>query len=315
MGKTYFKNITTLKVGGAIKHFRRVKSKEELVKCVKFAKDKNLPIFTIGGGSDILVSDKDFDGLVIKYTGDSIKIGGTKITAEAGLAWDKLVEITVNNNLQGLECLSGIPGTVGASPIQNIGAYGQELSDTFINLTAYDIRNNKFIKLNKKDCQFGYRKSFFKNKNNYQKFIITDITLKLHKNTKDNLKKIRLDIIKIRENKLENPKLIPNAGSFFINPFINIKEKEKLEKQYSDMKFYPVGNKFKISAGFLIEKAGWKGKSLGNVKVSDKHALILINPEGKGNFNDIKKLADAITKDVLKKFKIKLIPEVQYINI
>lgn len=308
-----FKDLTTLKIGGKIGLYKEVKNKKELIEAIKFG--NKLPIFVIGSGSNILVNDCDYDGLVIKYVGNKIKINGTKITAEAGVIWDKLVETAVINNLQGLESLSGIPGTLGAAPVQNIGAYRQELSDTFLKLTAYDIRKNKFVEFNKSDCKFGYRKSFFKKNENFQKYIITDVTFKLKEAKNINVKKVRLDTIKIRNEKLENPNLIPNAGSFFMNPFISVAKKIELEKKYPDMIFYPVGDKFKISAAFLIEKSGWKGRGIGNVKMSDKHALILTNPEGKGNFDDVKKLANEIIKDVNNKFKIKLEPEVQYINI
>src|SRR3989344_4060708 len=320
MGRTntrIFKELTTLKVGGKIKHFFEVKNQRELVDKVSFAKSKNLPIFIIGGGSDIAVSDKKFDGIVIKFLGNSVQVIGNRVTAEAGMNWDKLVEVVVNKNLQGIECLSGIPGTVGAAPIQNIGAYGQELSETFVKLTAYDIINQKFVELNKKDCKFGYRESKFKTKAYWQKYIIVDITLKLEKynDTDLGLQTIRDEILRIRGEKLEDPKEIPNAGSFFKNPLVNMSKKVELEEKYPDIKIYPFQKKYKVFAGFLIEKAGWKGKSLGPVGVSEKHALVLINPEGKGNFSDIKKLADAIIEDVHNQFGIILEPEVQYINL
>ena len=132
----------------------------------------------------MLSSDKDFDGVVIKYVGKDSKtqkLQNSKylVTAEAGMNWDDLVEFTVKNNLQGMECLSGIPGTVGASPIQNIGAYGQELSETFESLEAYDIEKEKFVTFNKEDCKFGYRESIFKNKDYWQKYIICSVTFKL----------------------------------------------------------------------------------------------------------------------------------------
>jgi len=315
MGKTNFRDITSLKVGGSIKHFFEVKNKEDIISAVTFAKFNNLPIFTIGGGTDIAVSDDDYNGVVIKYIGNSISYTGNKVTAEAGVNWDKLVEDTVKKNFRGIECLSGIPGSVGASPIQNIGAYGQELSDIFYNLTAYNIDKEKFVKFSKRDCKFSYRSSKFKNIKFWQKFIITDVTLELKININNNLNKIRENILKKRKEKLEDPKLIPNAGSFFINPFVDLKTKERLEKKYRDMKFYITDDKFKIFAGYLIEKTGWKGKSLGLVKVSEKHALVITNPDGKGTFKDVKKLADTIISDVYKMFGIKLEPEVQYINI
>ncbi|HLD91872.1 MAG TPA: UDP-N-acetylmuramate dehydrogenase [Patescibacteria group bacterium] len=316
MGKTNFKDLTTLKVGGKIKYFREISSEEELIKAVGFAKTNNLPIFILGGGSDIAPSDKDFNGLVIKYTADTIKISKNTITADAGVVWDDLVLFSVKNNLQGLECLSGIPGTVGAAPIQNIGAYGQELSDSFVSLRAYDIENEMFKIFDKKECKFGYRDSIFKSKKYWQKFVITKITfsLKEYNDSEVSLQNIRDEILRTRSEKLVNPLKIPNAGSFFKNPIVKKNTKNTLVARYPDIVIYPLNNEYKISAGWLIEKAGWKGKSLGPVKVSDKHALVLTNPEGKGNFSDIKKLADVIISDVYEKFNIRLEPEVQYIN-
>lgn len=316
MGKRNFKSLTTLKVGGNIKFFREVSSKEDVVEAVDFAKGKKLPIFVIGGGSDIAVSDKDFDGLVIKYIGNKCKFDEETVTVESGMVWDDLVKLAIEKNLQGIECLSGIPGSVGAAPIQNIGAYGQELSDTFVSLTAYDIEKEKFIEFGKTDCHFGYRESVFKQKKYWQKFVITDITLKLKKYSDNDLslQTIRNEILRVREEKLVSHKEVPNAGSFFKNPIIDLSKKVELEEKYFDIKIYPFENRYKVFAGFLIEKSGWKGKSLGPVKVSDKHALVLTNPEGKGSFAHIKKLADAIIEDVYKMFKIKLDPEVQYIE-
>lgn len=319
MGKTdiaSFKKLTTLKVGGNIKHYREVSSKEEVVLAVDFAKKNNLQIFIIGGGSDIAVSDNDFDGLVIKYVGNQCKFDGEFVTAESGMIWDDLVRLTVEKNLQGIECLSGIPGSVGASPIQNIGAYGQELSETFIQLTAYNIETQKFMVFKNRDCKFGYRESIFKTKEYWQKFIITDITLKLqeYKDTDLELLTIRNEILRVREEKLVNPNEVPNAGSFFKNPIVDKEIKDKLSKTYPDIVTFPYLDKYKISAGWMIEKAGWKGKSLGPVKVSDKHALVLTNPQGRGTFSDIKKIANKIMNDVNSKFGINLEPEVQYIE-
>lgn len=332
-----FKDLTTLKIGGKIKYYKEVNNKDNLVEAVLFAKKNKLPIFIIGSGSDILVSDKDFEGLVIRYIGNSLKVDKDEIRAEAGVIWDDLVNIAVENDLQGMECLSGIPGTVGASPVQNIGAYGQELKDTFLKLTAYDIQNNKFIEFNKKDCDFKYRESFFKDPSNFQKFVIVKITFKLKKNKSGivnikydslkrhldennirnySLKNIRKAVLDIRAIKLEDPKVIPNAGSFFKNPTFNKKIAEQLQKKYPDIPIFENSDgSYKCFAGWLIDNAGWKGKSLGNVKVSDRNALILVNPEGKGNYDEMKKLSSEIIKSVKQKFNITLELEVQFINI
>lgn len=322
-----FKELTTFRIGGAIKNYVEVSNIDEIKEVVSYAKENNLKIFVIGGGSDFLASDKEFDGLVIKYIGDSYSIDGELITSQAGMDWDRLVEIAVKNSLQGIECLSGIPGTVGASPIQNIGAYGSELKDTFVSLEAYNIEEEKFETFDKERCQFGYRESIFKTKEYWQKYVITNVTFKLTKNgkpkvsyeslhLKDNptLQEIRNAILETRRQKLENPKEHGNAGSFFKNPIIDLDKKTEMEKEYPDVKIYPFGDKFKIFAGWLIEKAGWKGKEYKGASVSPKHSLILINKTGDATSNDVYELSEMIIEDVFKKFGIKLEREVQLIN-
>ena len=334
MGTKTFRDLTTFRVGGQIKHFFEVKNQKEVVEAISFAKKNSLPIFILGGGSDILVSNDDYQGVVIKYVGESIFYAGDTVTPEAGVVWDKLVEETVNKGLQGIECLSGIPGSVGGAPIQNIGAYGQELKDTFLGLTAYDIEREKFVTFSKTDCQFGYRESFFKKPASWQKFIITDVTLSLKKNALPEIKydslknyllergiqnpsliQVRAAVLKIRETKFENPKDVGNAGSFFKNPIINEEKAKVLIQKYSDIpcRLQEDGN-YKCSAGWLIENAGWKGKRFGGAQVSPRHALVLINPEGKATAKEVKELAEKISGDVYKKFGVKLEPEVQYIG-
>ena len=290
-----FKDLTTFKIGGPIKHFFEVRSDEEIVRAGKFAKENRLKIFILGGGSDILVSDKGFDGIVIKYIGDSLSSIGNTITAQAGTEWDKLVEYSVKNNLQGIECLSGIPGTVGASPVQNIGAYGQEVKDTLLDLRAFEFKSGKFLNFSNQDCEFGYRESFFKKPENWQKYLITSITFKLskYKDTDLSLQNIRDEILRVRKEKLEDPKEVGNAGSFFKNPIVE---------------------NHKLSAGLLIDKAGWKGKSYQGAAVSSKNALILINKSGKASSSNVFKLSNLIMNDVKKKFGITLEPEVQFVG-
>ena len=329
-----FKELTTFRVGGGIKHFFEVKTKKEVVSAVSFAKKNKLPIFIIGGGSDILVSDKPYKGVVIKYEGESISCVSNTVTSEAGVIWDKLVEETVNKGLQGIECLSGIPGSVGGAPIQNIGAYGQELKDTFVGLTAYDIKKEKFVTFSKTDCEFGYRESFFKKPDGWKKFIITDVTLSLKKDALPEIKydslrnyllqkdirhpsliQVREAVLKIRETKFEDPKDVGNAGSFFKNPIIDEEKAKLLMQKYSDIpcRLQEDGN-YKCSAGWLIEQAGWKGKRRNGAQVSPRHALVLINPEGKATAKEVRELAEKISQDVSQKFGIRLEAEVQYIG-
>lgn len=337
MGKKTFRDLTSFKIGGEIAHYFEAATKAELTRVVKKAKAIGKPIFILGGGTDILASDDPFNGVVVRFTGRKLKINSLKfkieITAQAGMLWDDLVKFAVENNLQGIECLSGIPGTVGAAPIQNIGAYGQELKDTFVSLTAYSIEKEKFVNFNKKECYFSYRESIFKKPENWQKYVIVDVTLRLKKggkpslnyeslqnhpklqNTKTpKLKDIRNVVLEIRAGKFENPHEVGNAGSFFKNPIVNVKIKNQIVKSYPDAKIYPSGRGFKISAGWLIEKAGWKGKKYGNAAVSPRHALILLNQTGRAKAEEIFNLSQRIIDDVYEKFGIKLEREVQLIN-
>ncbi len=334
LGNVSFRDLTTFRVGGKIKNYKEIKNKQELISAVTFAKENKLSIFVLGGGSDILVSDKDFNGLVIKYAGSGMSfVDNETVKVEAGESWDTFVEEVVELGLQGVECLSGIPGTVGASPIQNIGAYGQELKDSFENLTAYDIEKEKFIEFKKSDCEFGYRESSFKKKENWQKYVITDVTFKLNKDKgpevkydslknyieehsiKDpTLKQVREAVLDIRSGKFENPKEVGNAGSFFKNPIVSKEKKIELEEKYPDIKSFPFGEKYKLFAGWLVENAGWKGKVHKTAAVSPKHALILINPSGNAKAEDVIELSNKIIQDVDDKFGVKLEREVQLIN-
>jgi len=324
-----FGELTTFHTGGKIGYFVEVGSRDQIKTAFDFAKSKKLPVFILGGGSDLLVSDSDFEGVVIKYVGDGYSVRGNTITAEGGMVWDKLVAVSVENNLWGLECLSGIPGTVGASPIQNIGAYGHELSETFVSLEAYDLAKEKSVTFKKDDCKFGYRESVFKDKKYWQKFVITSVTFKLSKTKKtkigyDSLKDlinedsalvdIRNAVLKTRALKLENPEEYGNAGSFFKNPIIDTVKRDKLIKKYPDAKIYPFDDKFKVFAGWLIEQTGWKGINYENAGVSRKHALILINRTGKATSKEIFDLSKKIIESVERKFGIELEREVQLIN-
>lgn len=329
MGTKNFSDLTSFKIGGKIRKYIEISDEDEITGIIGKIKKDNLPIFIIGGGTDILVSDKDFEGVVIKYTGDKIKVRGEMLTAEAGAVWDDVVKLSVENNLQGIECLSGIPGTAGAAPIQNIGAYGQELKDTLTKIKVYDIQNEKFVTYTNKDCKFDYRESIFKSKSHWQKYIICSVTLKLVKNgkalinydsLKNNLKgeptlqNVRDSVIFTRRQRIEDYDNFGNAGSFFKNPIVDQAKKLSLEKLFSDIKIYPFKNKYKIAAGWLVEKTGWKGKEFGNAGVSPKHALILINRTGRATAEDVFKLSEEIIKDVNNKFGIILEREVQLIN-
>lgn len=327
-----FSDLTTLRVGGHIKKYVEVNTKEEIPSVVSELKKLKLPLFILGGGSDILASDKDFKGAVIKFTGDEIKMKDTELIIGAGASWDAVVKFAVENNLSGIECLSGIPGTVGAAPIQNIGAYGQELKDVFVSLEAFDVKTGKFFIFSNSDCKFGYRESIFKTKEYWQRCIIDSVTLKLVRNGRPkvayeslvfhfrdkginnpSLKEVREAVLAIRSGKFEDPNLVGNAGSFFKNPVVSVGSLEQIKIKYPDIKYFPFGNNFKVSAGWMLEKAGWKGRTYKSAAVSASHALVLINPGG-ATASDIYELSEKMIKDVYSKFGINLEREVQLIN-
>ncbi len=298
-----------------------------------FFKDKNKLI--LGGGSNILFT-KDYNGLIIKISSCEIKVEGetentVAIKADAGVIWHELVLFCVERNLGGIENLSLIPGTTGAAPIQNIGAYGQELKDTFDSLKGIFINSLEEKVFQKNECRFGYRSSIFKTdlKN---KFIITDISLTLNKNpllnisygsVEDELKKLGKKnwtvkdvsrvISDIRRNKLPDPNEIGNAGSFFKNPEISKTKFEMLKEKYPNIIGYKNDDeKIKIPAGWLIEQAGLKGKKIGDAGTHVNQALVIVN-YGKATGEEILRFKDFIKYEIVKKFGIELEEEVNVV--
>ena len=330
---------TTFKVGGTAKYYLEVKNENELIEGVMWATNNSIPIFILGGGSNVIISDKGFEGLVIKFVKGGIKKvneteKGVTLEVQAGEVWDDLVNYAIKNNLQGIECLSGIPGSVGASPVQNIGAYGQELEQVFKKLKAYDTKASKIIVFKKNDCLFGYRDSVFKRPENKDRYLITSVFISLNKSSKadikynsllnylkkkniisPNLAQTRNAVIALRKLKLEDPNSKCNAGSFFKNPIVDTKIFKLLKVKNSAMPFFEQkGGKYKLFAGWLIEKAGWKGKKHKTVAVSSKNALVITNPKGDATSKDIKELSDMIIADIKTKFTVVLEPEVQLVG-
>ena len=301
---------------------------------------KNNEKLFLGGGSNILFT-KDFDGIIIlnKIRGiEILKEDNTSVLIRAmgGEVWNDLVNFAVDNEYWGIENLALVPGTVGAAPMQNIGAYGVELKDTLENVEAFDITTGDKKVFTKEECEFGYRDSVFKNKLKGRYFIFS-ITLKLSKIPKRNvtykvlqdylenlsaqagnkietksLKDISDAVANIRRSKLPDPKIIGNAGSFFKNVFTTKEKVQSLLEEFTDLPYFEEDNLVKIPAGWLIEQCGWKGKSVGNVGVHDKQALVLVN-HGGASGEEIKNLAEQIIKSVYEKFGLKLIPEVNLI--
>jgi len=312
------------------KRFVEINSTPELKEILAQEKD----VFLLGGGSNMLLTS-DIEKLVIHLNLKGIIINEVNndnvlVTAEAGENWHDFVIWCISQNYGGLENLSLIPGNVGTSPIQNIGAYGIEIKDTFHQLEAIEITTGNKTVFNKDNCNFGYRNSVFKNELK-GKYIITNVTFKLTKNNhktnisygaikevlKDikepTLKDISDAVIAIRQSKLPDPKEIGNSGSFFKNPVINIDLFKKLQEQYSDIPNYKVSStEIKMPAGWLIEQCGFKGKRFGETGVHEKQALVLVN-YGNASGQEVFQLAKKIQQTVLEKFAIPLEIEVNVI--
>lgn len=289
----------------------------------------------LGGGSNILFT-KDIEGNVIhiKTAGINKKMEDDSrviLEVKAGVEWNDLVSYAVKNNFYGIENLTDIPGTCGAAPIQNIGAYGVELKDVLVEVNYFDIETKSIKVIKSGDCKFGYRDSIFKNQLK-GKVVITGITIELKKEKKLitnyraikdflgnkreeelTLKELHDLISKIRGSKLPDPKRFGNAGSFFKNPEISKKQLEKLKENNSDLVFFEVENsKYKIPAAYMIEKCGFKGKNVGNVGTYNRQALVIINL-GRASGQEILDYAKKIQDTVYQKFNIMINPEVNII--
>ena len=316
--------------------FVSVASEQALIEVLK-AKPENQNLMILGGGSNVLLT-KDVEGLVLKN-----EIGGVEILEEnddfvevkvgSGLLWHEFVLWSVERNLGGVENLSLIPGTVGAAPIQNIGAYGVELKDVFVSLEAISLDDYQKRIYLKEECQFGYRDSVFKRKYKAE-YCIVSVNMKLSKNpifntsygplkqtlidsgTNENdlsVKAISDAVIFIRNTKLPDPKSIGNAGSFFKNPVVGIETLEELKHEYPDIPYYALGEgKVKIPAAWLIQKCDWKGYRAGDIGVHDKQALVLVN-YGEGLGLQLKMLSEKIIESVNVRFGILLESEVNVI--
>ena len=324
------KKYNTFNVSVNSDRFATFSSLDELNKIL--SKRNKSKLLILGGGSNILFT-KDFNGLVIKNEIKGFEITKRKdnniyVKAGAGEIWHEFVMKCIDLGFAGAENLSLIPGSVGASPMQNIGAYGVEVKDIFFELEAYNIESGKLKIFSKEECKFRYRDSIFK-KELKDKYIILSVTFKLdiihkinssygaiqdelRKNSIINptIKDISKAIIKIRSHKLPNPKEIGNAGSFFKNPIVDKKILSDIEKKYKKPPNYPMSeNKFKLAAGWLIEQTGWKGKKIKNYGVHENQALVLVNhSDAKGI--DILKLSNQIINDVQEKFGVILEREV-----
>ena len=308
----------------------------EAVKVAKILRESKMPYIIIGGGSNLLLT-KDFDGIVVRsgIKGYEFDKGfmpyDYRMTCGSGEVWDDMVAKSIEAGYYGMENLSLIPGDVGASAVQNIGAYGVEAKDLILCIWVIHIPSGKLMTIDNEDCEYSYRQSRFK-KDWKNRFLITGVTYALSREfhphldygnirselerkgiAKPTAQQLRDTIIEIRNAKLPDPKVLGNAGSFFMNPIVTRARYEKLAALYPDMPHYKVDSRHeKIPAGWMIDQCGWKGKSLGRAGVHDKQALVLVN-RGGATGTEIVALCEAIQKDVKSKFGIDIHPEVNII--
>lgn len=295
-------SLTTMRLGGPARFLIEIEKEEDLGDALDFAREKNLKIFILGGGANTLGHDEGFDGVILKNVMTGISDENGTITAMGGEEWDKVVEFTTDRGYTGIEALSKIPGSAGAAPVQNIGAYGQDVSETFVSAKVYDLKTSTFKTLTKSDFNFSYRKSLL-NTTEKNRYFVISITLKLEKgamprpfynsiekyiaeNGETDLspRNIRKIVSEIRADKLPDPAEKASAGSFFKNVYLSEAEAKIAEE--NGFPVYHGHDGLKINSGFLIERAGLKGKLLNGMRVSDKAALVLIN-ESANSYADL----------------------------
>ncbi len=332
--------LTTFKIGGRAKYFVKVTNKSQLPEIFMWLKDNDLEHIILSGGSNTIFDDGLYLGLVIKINIKGFKIvssnqNETCISVGSGENWDRVVSRMIDMGLAGVEALSGIAGTTGAAPVQNIGAYGQELKDTLLSVGVFDTSTLALASLTTKDCKLKYRDSIFRSSQK-GRYIITNVIFKLSKKpptipsykdvinyfekrsiTNPSLTQIRSAVLEIRSKKFVDPSVAPNAGSFFKNPIVSRQKAEQLMLAYPNVKAYPDDtkiiplnkNKYKIAAGWLIELLNIQPKDFEKVRIDPNHSLVLENVGGASQ-KDLNRLVGTIQQLAQNKFGIFLEPEV-----
>lgn len=334
--KYSLKDLNTFGVDVSAKYFAEVNDVDDLKYAIEFAKINHFEILFLGGGSNILFTE-DFGGLVIKLnlkgiSEEFLNENEVLVTAKAGENWHEFVQFCLSENYGGLENLSLIPGNVGTSPMQNIGAYGTEIKDTFVKCKVLNIETLEIEEFNKEECGFGYRDSIFKREGK-GKYVILEVTFKLSTKNhqikteygaiKNELDKLGIEnptiqdvsraVISIRQSKLPDPQILGNAGSFFKNPTIPLQQFTEVQNSYPQIPNYPNGEMVKIPAGWLIEQCGWKGKQIGNVASHELQALVIVNKTGNATGKEIYDFSTMIIESVKDKFGIGLEREVNIV--
>ena len=328
------KNYNTFGLDVKADFFTSVNSIDELISVWKDDRFSQTKKMFLGGGSNVLLT-KDFYGLIIHNCLKGIEVvkrdeNFVLVKVASGEVWHDFVLYCIDNGFGGVENMSLIPGSVGAGPMQNIGAYGVEMKDVFYELEALNLSTLQIEKFNSTDCKFGYRESVFKNEKKNQYFI-TSVTFRLDLHPTVNttygaiqqqlqlmnvenptIKNVSDAVIAIRSSKLPNPAVLGNSGSFFKNPEVSANEYERLKNEFPNVVAYPTNSGYKLAAGWLIEQCGWKGKIVGNCGSHKDQALVLVN-YGNATGDEIYQLALSIQQSVLDKFQVTIIPEVNIV--
>lgn len=331
--------LTTLKIGGSARFFVRAETENQVAEAFKFAEEHDFELFVLGGGSNVLIADKGFDGLVLQIALKGISVKENIITSQAGEDWDEFVAFCVEKNLAGIECLSGIPGFVGGTPVQNVGAYGQEVSETIISVRVFDRKSKELLELTNTECKFAYRTSIF-NTTDKNRFIVLAVTFALKQDgepkivykdlseffgeqqpdlreTREAVRRIRAEkAMLVRQGGLDSN----SAGSFFKNPIV---ERGKFQEVVEIAKNFGIENvpsfgidemSVKIPAAWLIEQSGFhKGYTKGNAGLSTRHTLALTN-RGNASAKEILSLMNEIQLKVKEKFSVELKPEPVFVG-
>jgi UDP-N-acetylmuramate dehydrogenase len=321
--------LTTLRIGGPAKFFSKARSVDEVRQALEWAMSNGQPLLVLGGGSNVLIADEGFDGLVLHLDLRGIKAGQDGLVQVAATEpWDKVVAMAVGRNWAGVECLSGIPGSTGATPIQNVGAYGQDVSETIVAVEVFDRSSGRVTSLSNSECQFEYRTSIFK-KAAKDRYVVLSVTFQLRPGDAPSLRypelqqavaegaslqQVREAVIAIRRRKgMVIDPTDPDTrsdGSFFMNPIVS---REKLAA-LGDLPHFPAGENIKLSAAWLIEHAGFhKGFVHGNAGISSKHTLAIIN-RGGATAREVLELVRMIQDGVREKFGVELQPEPNFIG-
>lgn len=310
-------SITTMRLGGAARYMLHVEKPEDVPDAYGFAETYNLPVFPLGSGANTIGHDEGYNGVIVINTMRGITLEGTTVKAMGGEIWDNVVSFACEHGLTGIEALSKIPGTAGAAPVQNIGAYGQDISQVLDYIEVYDTVDRAFKTLKNEDLKFEYRKSIL-NSTEHGRYFVISIALKLKTGemarpfynsieryiAENNITdfspaSVRNIVSAIRDSKLPDPAFVASSGSFFKNVYVSKEEAENLRDK--DIPVYNGADGYKINSGWLIEKAGFSGELLHGIRVSDKASLVLINESAEG-YNDLAAARDEIVAKVYDKF-------------